>query len=160
MNERFLLIVFNLIRATMSIGVVAYLRDTQAFFLRNRFLWSLIMVTMSMQSLAGQSVFQFVLRVAGTAVATIGAVSNASGCHFTTAKTDRIRRLQFIVWYIVDGHTAGVIVFLWLWIFCAFYVVLKMPKFVIVGILSLVTVILIIGYELQVSILLERLSAG
>lgn len=34
--------------------------------------------------------------------------------------------------YIVDGKTAGVIVFLWLWIFMAFYVVLKKPKMAIV----------------------------
>lgn len=60
---------------------------------------------------------------------------------------------SYIIWYIVVGHTAGVIVFLWLWIFLAFYVVLKIPKLIIVGILSLVTAILIIGYELEVQLL-------
>lgn len=87
------------------------------------------MIAMSMNRTAGQSIFNFILRIAGTAVAMVG---------------------SYIVWYIVDGNTAGVIVFLWLWIFLAFYVVLKFPKFVIVGILSLVTAVLIVGYELQV----------
>ena len=54
----------------------------------------MIMVAISMGTTAGQSLFNFVLRIAGTAVAMIGA---------------------YIVWYIVDGKIPGVIVFLWLW---------------------------------------------
>ena len=87
------------------------------------------MVAISMTRTSGQSVFNFLLRVFGTVVAMLG---------------------SYVVWYIVDGHTAGVIVFLWLWITLNFYVVLKMPKYVVVGILALVTAILILGYELQV----------
>lgn len=56
----------------------------------------------------------------------------------------------YIIWYIVNGHTAGVLVFQWLWIMIAFYPVFKMPKYIIVAILGLVTSVLIIGYELQV----------
>lgn len=87
------------------------------------------MVAISMSRTAGQSTFNFMLRIAGTAVAMVGA---------------------YIIWYIVDGRTAGVIVFLWFWTFLSYYVVFKMPKFVIVGILAMVTSILIVGYELQV----------
>ncbi len=71
------------------------------------------------------------------------------------------------MWYIVDGKTGGVLVFLWLGIFISFYPILKvghdfpifpamlnfptqMPKFIIVAILGMITSILIIGYELQV----------
>ena len=90
------------------------------------------MIALSMNRTAGQSIFNFVLRVLGTAIAMVGA---------------------YIIWYIVDGKAPGVIVFLWLWIFMAFYIVIKMPKFVVVGILSLVTAVLIIGYELQVQVL-------
>ena len=122
----------RVVAATMTLGIVCYLRQTQAFFLTNRLLWAMIMVAMSMNRTSGQSIFNFVARVFGTAVAMIGA---------------------YIVWYIVDGKTAGVIVFLWLWMTCCFYVVLKMPKFVIVGILSLVTSVLTIGYELQVEVI-------
>lgn len=82
-----------------------------------------------MTKTAGQSTWSFALRILGTFVAMVG---------------------SYVIWYIVDGKTPGVIVFLWFWIFLAFYVVLKFQKLIIVGILSLVTAILILGYELQV----------
>lgn len=115
--------------ATMSVAIVDYLQVSQQFFITQRLLWSMIMIAISMSRTAGQSTMNFLLRVAGTFVAMVGA---------------------YIVYYIVDGKTPGVIVFLWLWIFCSFYVVFKVPKLIIVGILSMVTAILIIGYELQV----------
>ena len=52
--------------------------------------------------------------------------------------------------YIVDGKAPGVIVFLFVWIFSCFYMVIKKPHLVIVGIISSITTLLIIGYELQV----------
>ena len=123
--------------ATMSVGIVNYLRDTQDFFLTNRLLWAEIMIALSMTRTAGQSIFNYVLRTGGTAIAMIAA---------------------YVIWYIVDGNIPGVIVFLWLWIFLAFWVVLKLPKFVIVGIISLVTDVLIVGYELQVKTIGVKLS--
>lgn len=109
------------------------------------------MVAISMTRTAGQSLFNFVLRVVGTAIAMIGA---------------------YIVYYIVDGKSIicnvecwwrkscankstapGVIVFLWLWIMASFYFVVKTPKFIVVAILSMVTAVLIIGYELQVAVI-------
>lgn len=123
---------FRVSAATISIGIICYLHDTQNFFLRNRLLWAMIMVPLSMTRTAGQSTFTFALRILGTLIAMIGA---------------------YIIWYIVDGKTPGVIVFLWLWIFCGFYIVLKKPKMILVGILSVVTAILIIGYELQVDVI-------
>ncbi|KAF2716485.1 hypothetical protein K431DRAFT_316508 [Polychaeton citri CBS 116435] len=119
----------RVVAATMTVAIVGYLEDTQRFFIRQRLLWAEIMIAISMNRMAGQSTFNFVLRVLGTVVAMIG---------------------SYIVWYIVDGHRAGVIVFLWLWMTLSFYIVLKMPKFVIIGILSIVTAVLIVGYELQV----------
>lgn len=92
----------------------------------------MIMIAISMGRLSGQSTYNFILRVGGTAIAMIGA---------------------YIIWYIVDGRTPGVIVFLWLWMTCAYYIVLKVPKYVIIGILSIVTSVLIVGYELQVRVL-------
>jgi hypothetical protein len=40
---------------------------------------------------------------------------------------------SYIIWYIVVGNAAGVIVFLWLWMLIGFYALLKFPKFVVVG---------------------------
>ena len=53
-------------------------------------------------------------------------------------------------WYIVDGKTGGVLPILWLFITVEFYFVVKFPRFVIIAILSMVTQVLIIGYELEV----------
>lgn len=58
--------------------------------------------------------------------------------------------LSIAVWYIPDQHTAGVIVFLWLAIFMMMYFFLKFPRFIPVWLISIVTLVLIVGYELQV----------
>lgn len=50
----------------------------------------------------------------------------------------------------VDGRTAGVIPLLWFFLFVEFYFIIKFPRFIIIAILSMVTQILIIGYELEV----------
>lgn len=57
---------------------------------------------------------------------------------------------SLVIWYIVDGKTGGVIVFLWFFIFVEIYFILKFPRFIVIVILSMVTQILIIGYELEV----------
>jgi len=87
------------------------------------------MISISMNRMAGQSVYNFVLRVGGTFIAMCASL---------------------VVYYIVDGHPAGVLVFEFIWIACAYWVVVKKPKLVIVGIIAAVTSVLIIGYELQV----------
>lgn len=128
---------FRVACATMSLAIVGFLHDSQAFFLKQRLLWSEIMVAISMMRLAGQSTFNFVLRIFGTAVAMIGA---------------------YIIWYIVDGHAAGVLVFLFIWMMGGFYILVKFPKFVVIGILSAVTSLLIVGYELQVDSLGKQVA--
>jgi len=115
--------------ATMSIAVVAFLRDTQNFFVEQRLVWALIMVAISMTPTAGQSIFQFMLRIGGTAVAMV---------------------VAWLVWYIPGQHTAGILVFLWLFVAIGFYIPLKRIDLVIVGMISVVTATMIVGYELQV----------
>ncbi len=121
---------FRVACATMSVAIIAYLEATQQFFITQRLLWAIIMIAFSMQKTAGQSAFQYVLRTFGTFVAMVA---------------------SFVIWYIVDGSTPGVIVFLFVWIAAAFYVPIKYPQFAFAGIISAVTVVLIIGYELQVA---------
>lgn len=103
---------FRVACATMSIAIVNFLHNTQVFFIRQRLLWAMIMVAISMVPTAGQSIFSFVLRIIGTVAAMVA---------------------SFIVWYIVDEHIPGIIVFYWLFASCGFYIVLKKPRFVIVG---------------------------
>lgn len=57
--------------------------------------------------------------------------------------------LAFICYYIVDGHTAGVLVFLFIFLHIGMYIVVKHPAIAPVGVISAVTLVLIIGYELQ-----------
>ncbi|THX66944.1 hypothetical protein D6D05_10045 [Aureobasidium pullulans] len=115
--------------ATMCLAIVAYLHDTQTFYVRQRLFWAQIMVGMSMSPSAGQSLFSFALRLVGTFAAMV---------------------TSFIIWYIVDGHTAGVLVFFWFFVAWGFFIVLKFPRFIPVGMIYSVTNTLIIGYELQV----------
>lgn len=56
----------------------------------------------------------------------------------------------YIIWYIVDEKTPGVIVFLWLFIFAEYFFFVKYPQFVPAVMICIVTQVLIIGYELQV----------
>lgn len=115
--------------ATMSIAIIDFLAGTQAFFVKQRLVWALIMVAISMTPTTGSSVFSFVLRCFGTLLAMV---------------------LSFVAWYIVDGIPGGVLVFVWLFVAMGHYVILKLPKYIMVGMISVVTMVLIIGYELEV----------
>ena len=57
---------FRVACATLSIGIVAYLKDTSEFFLTQRLVWALIMVSIGMTVTAGSGVFGFIGRIAGT----------------------------------------------------------------------------------------------
>lgn len=82
-----------------------------------------------MPTASGQSTFQFMCRILG-AVAAMTA--------------------SYVIWYIVDGHRAGVIVFAWVFMFAEFYCVIKFPRFIAVWLMALTSQNLILGYELQV----------
>lgn len=129
----------RVVAATMCLGIVAFLHRTQLFFTENRLLWAMIMVSISMTPTAGQSIFSFSLRVLGTVCAMC---------------------IAFLVYYIPDGHTAGIIVFLWFFSSCGYYIVIKQPPFTIIGMISIVTITLIIGYELEVRKLGVKLATS
>ena len=59
---------FRVACATMSIGIVAYLEATQTFFIEQRLLWAMIMVSIGMTITAGAGVFGFIGRIAGTGI--------------------------------------------------------------------------------------------
>lgn len=58
--------------------------------------------------------------------------------------------LALISWYIVDEHIPGIIVFYSLFIMCIQYGFLKYPMFIPAWMISMVTLTMIIGYQLQV----------
>jgi len=57
---------FRVACATLSIGIVAYLGNTRTFFLEQRLVWAMIMVSIGMTITAGSGVFGFLGRIAGT----------------------------------------------------------------------------------------------
>ena len=71
-----------------------------------------------MTTTAGAGIFGFTGRIVGTFVAMC---------------------TSFVIWYIVDGHTAGVLVFFFVLTFIEFYVFIKYPKILVVALLSIVT---------------------
>ncbi|KAI4203065.1 MAG: hypothetical protein LQ350_002113 [Teloschistes chrysophthalmus] len=120
---------FRVACATLSVGIVAFLKDTQAFFIQQRLVWAMIMVAIGMTVTAGAGIFGFIGRVTGTTIAMC---------------------TSYLIWYIVDGKTPGVIVLMFLFTFCEFYFILRYPRFVVIAILAIVTQVLVVGYELQV----------
>ncbi|GMG16183.1 unnamed protein product [Aspergillus oryzae] len=80
---------FRVAAAAFSVGILAFLHQTQNFFIRQRCIWAMIVIVIGMNPTSGQSMFGFVARIVATAVSLV---------------------LSLVVWYIVDQKTPGVIV--------------------------------------------------
>ncbi|OCL10610.1 hypothetical protein AOQ84DRAFT_374763 [Glonium stellatum] len=120
---------FRVAVGTMVIAIVCYLRNSQQFYIEQRMIWASIMVAVSMTQTAGSGIYGQFLRFAGTAVAMVA---------------------SYIDWYIVNQHTAGIIVFVGITMFLYHYPLVKSANNPVVPMIGMVTVILIVGYELQV----------
>jgi hypothetical protein len=79
--------------ACLTVALLAYIRQTQEFFSQQRIIWAMVVIVIGMKAESGASTFGYMARIGGTTVSMI---------------------LSLIVWYIVDAHTAGVLVFLYL----------------------------------------------
>lgn len=84
---------FRAAAASSSVAILAFLHQTQDFFLKQRLIWVLIVIAFGMSPTSGAGLFSFVGRILATIVALV---------------------LSLIVWYIVNGHIAGVITFLYI----------------------------------------------
>lgn len=84
---------FRVAAASFSVGILAFLHQTQNFFIHQRCIWAMIVIVIGMSPTSGQTMFGFLARIAATVISLV---------------------LSLIVWYIVDKHIAGVIVFLYL----------------------------------------------
>lgn len=115
--------------ATMTVGIICYLEKSQRFFQEQRLVWAMLIITVGMTMTSGQSFFGLVCRVGGTVISTV---------------------IAYVNWYIVGQKTPGIIVFLWLFTFIMYYWVIKFPRFIAANIIAVVTLVLIIAYELQV----------
>ncbi|KAJ9293207.1 hypothetical protein DTO271G3_7930 [Paecilomyces variotii] len=130
---------FRVACAIMTIAVIAFLHSTQVFFVKQRLVWAMIMVAISMSPTTGQSIFGFVLRLVGTTLAMVA---------------------SFLIWYIPGQKTPGIIVFLFVFATLGFYIPIKKPRFIIVGFISIVTTTMITGYELEVRQLGEAVATS
>lgn len=80
--------------AVMSIAIGFYVRTSSQWFSVNRWLWALFAIVLTMNRTAGFSLFLFVVRICGTIVA---------------------MATSFAIYYMVVGHTVGVLILLWVW---------------------------------------------
>ncbi|KAK9376334.1 uncharacterized protein V1513DRAFT_440036 [Lipomyces chichibuensis] len=122
---------FRVACATMCIAIVAFLENTQRFFVEQRLVWAVIMVAIGMTVTTGSGAFRLLARVVGALVATV---------------------CSFAIWYIPggDGNTAAVIGLVFVFTFCQTYILVAFRKFAIGVIIMMFTQVLIIGYELEV----------
>ncbi|KAE9381490.1 hypothetical protein N431DRAFT_458077 [Stipitochalara longipes BDJ] len=118
--------------AVMSIGIMAYLKNTHAFFVKQRVVWALVMIAIGMSPTAGSAVFNM---LGNTTCTTFGMIGS------------------YINWYMVDGKTAGVIVFFFFFLLFYFYFAAKFPRFLVAIVAGALTHVLVIGYELQVRVI-------
>ncbi|GAQ42937.1 unnamed protein product [Aspergillus niger] len=124
---------FRVAAAAFSVGILAYLRKTQDFFIHQRCIWAMIVIVIGMNPTSGQTMFGFVARIVATAVSLV---------------------LSLIVWYIVDEKTPGVIVFLYLANVFEYYFYVKVPQYFGASVIAIVTLNVIVrklGIEVATS---------
>ncbi|KAL4814960.1 hypothetical protein BDW67DRAFT_80690 [Aspergillus spinulosporus] len=120
---------FRVAAASFCVGILAYLHQTQDFFIRKRCIWAMIVIVIGMSPTSGQTLLGFVTRIAATVVSLA---------------------LSLMVWYIPDQHIAGVIVFLYLANVFEYYFYITKPILFGPSVIAIVTLNVIVGYELQI----------
>ncbi|KAE8422475.1 hypothetical protein BDV36DRAFT_291303 [Aspergillus pseudocaelatus] len=120
---------FRVAVATMAVSVVGFLRNSQHFYIQQRLIWGSIMIAISMTSTVGSAMYGQSMRLLGTFIGMV---------------------LSYIDWYIVDRQPAGVLVFVGISMFLSYYPLIKFPTHSVPPIVEMVTVMLIVGYALQV----------
>lgn len=108
----------------MSIGIMAYLRKTHSFFVKQRVVWALVMISIGMKGSSGSAVFNLVCNSTFSVVGMIAALVN---------------------WYIVNGHTAGVVVFFAISMALWFYWAARLSRLIIGIVAGALTQVLVIG---------------
>lgn len=123
--------------AVMALAIFGFLNHTRTFFINQRASWSCIMVVFTMSRTAGASTFQFFYRCAGTALALVAC---------------------FTSYYIANGQSSGVLIILYLWMMLFHWFMVKRPKYFSIGIISAMTVVVVIGYVFEEKALREQIQ--
>jgi hypothetical protein len=120
---------FRVAVAAISLAIPMFLRQTQNWSNEYRLFWAVIMAAISSSPTSGQSLFGFILRAIGTICAMF---------------------LSWIIYYVAgNGKTPGILVLYWAFVALLLYIPLKKPQFLVIGLITVVTITLIIGYELE-----------
>lgn len=62
---------FRVACATLTVGIAAFLKDTEKFFFEQRLVWAMIIIAIGMTMTSGQSMFGFFGRIMGTFLAAV-----------------------------------------------------------------------------------------
>ncbi|KAJ9254625.1 hypothetical protein DTO207G8_3471 [Paecilomyces variotii] len=114
--------------AIMTIAILSFLHDSQAFYFGHQFLWAMFAILLSMGRTAGSSTFLLLCRILGTILSMI---------------------VCYLIWYIPDQKTPGILVLLWLWFTVIGYLFVRFPSFSSIWFVALVAAIVMIATELQ-----------
>ena len=115
---------FRVAVGTMSIGILAYFEKTHVFFIKQRVVWSLIMISIGMSPTAGNAVFNLGNNLLFTVAGMVGA---------------------FINWYAMDQKTVGVVIFFPFCLMFYFYFAAKHFRYLIPIVAGALTHVLVIG---------------
>ncbi|TQV92273.1 MFS transporter [Cordyceps javanica] len=114
--------------AVMTIAIIGFLHDSQDFYFAQRLLWALFAILLSMGRTSGSSTFLLMGRLLGTTASMVA---------------------SYIIWYIVDQRTPGVLVFMWLWFMVISFLTVRFPALFSIWFVALIAAIVMIGIELQ-----------
>jgi hypothetical protein len=111
---------FRVACATMSLAIIAFLEQTQEFFIAQRLVWAMIMVAIGMTMTSGSGIFGFLARCGGTFLAMCSSL---------------------VIWYVAGGRgvPGGVLFLLWLAMFIILYFFQNYPRFLPVCMITMVT---------------------
>lgn len=115
--------------AIMTIAILAFLKDEHVFYDQQRFLWALFSIILCLDRTAGSSTLRLLFRFFATTASMVA---------------------SYIIWYIVDQKTAGIIVFLFLWYCVLSYHQIKSQKYGPAAFTAVVAATVMIANQLQV----------
>ncbi|KAL6250321.1 hypothetical protein RBB50_002622 [Rhinocladiella similis] len=115
--------------ASMTIGIIAYIEASRKFYVEQRCLWAIVMTAFAMINSTGHTTFSFAFRILASLIGTAG---------------------SYCIWYMADGEPAAVTVLMFLFMAGSFYCFTVNSKYALLALVSAVTPIISVGYELNV----------
>ena len=119
---------FRIACAVLTTQILAYIRQMQIWYNVQRIFWASISIAIATNRTAGQSGFNVLINLVATLAACLASL---------------------VVWYMVDGYVAGVMIFFFIAVMSMYYPSLRNPMYSGFTLIGAVTLALLIGYELE-----------